>query len=134
MQDRPPGRSDLRVSHIGLGTMTWGEQNDEAQAHEQLDAALAAGVNFVDTAEMYPVAPRAETYGRTEQIIGSWLARTARRHDIILASKVIGHGAFPYVRGGPRLDRESVMAARSEEPTSELQSLMRISYAGFCLK
>src|SRR3546814_18092886 len=75
-----------------------------AQAHEQLDAALAAGVNFVDTAEMYPVAPRAETYGRTEQIIGSWLARTARRHDIILASKVIGPGAFPYVRGGPRLD------------------------------
>src|SRR3546814_3536299 len=104
MQDRPPGRSDLRVSHIGLGTMTWGEQNDEAQAHEQLDAALAAGVNFVDTAEMYPVAPRAETYGRTEQIIGSWLARTARRHD------------------------------RSEEHTSELQSLMRISYAVFCLK
>src|SRR3546814_2434374 len=85
MQYRPLGRSDLRVSHIGLGTMTWGEQNDEAQAHEQLDAALAAGVNFVDTAEMYPVAPRAETYGRTEQIIGSWLARTARRHDIILA-------------------------------------------------
>src|SRR3546814_4775092 len=54
MQYRPLGRSDLRVSHIGLGTMTWGEQNDEAQAHEQLDAALAAGVNFVDTAEMYP--------------------------------------------------------------------------------
>src|SRR3546814_12159710 len=85
--------------------------NDEAQAHEQLDAALAAGVNFVDTAEMYPVAPRAETYGRTAQIIGSWLARSARRHDISLASKVIGPGAFPYVRGGPRLDRESVMAA-----------------------
>src|SRR3546814_7940348 len=127
MQYRPLGRSDLRVSHIGLGTMTWGEQNDEAQAHEQLDAALAAGVNFVDTAEMYPVAPRAETYGRTEQIIGSWLARTARRHDIILASKVIGPGAFPYVRGGPRLDR-------SEEHTSELQSLMRISYAVFRLK
>src|SRR3546814_16263456 len=62
---------------------------------EQLDAALAAGVNFVDTAEMYPVAPRAETYGRPEQIIGSWLARTARRHDLILVSKVIGPGAFP---------------------------------------
>lgn len=111
MQYRPLGRSDLRVSHIGLGTMTWGEQNSEAQAHEQLDAALAVGVNFVDTAEMYPVAPRAETYGRTEQYIGSWLLKTGRRHDIILASKVIGPGTFPYVRGGPRLDRESVIAA-----------------------
>src|SRR3546814_17239298 len=110
MQYRPLGRSDLRVSHIGLGTMTWGEQNDEAQAHEQLDAALAAGVNFVDTAEMYPVAPRAETYGRTDKIIGSWLARTARRPDIILASQVIGPGPVSYVRGRPRLDRESVMA------------------------
>ncbi|NGY06654.1 NADP(H)-dependent aldo-keto reductase [Solimonas terrae] len=111
MQYRPLGRTGLRVSHICLGTMTWGEQNSEAEAHAQLDMALAAGVNFVDTAEMYPVAPRAETYGRTEEYIGSWLAKTGRRHDIVLASKVIGPGAFPYVRGGPRLDRDSVIAA-----------------------
>ncbi|HET8881903.1 MAG TPA: NADP(H)-dependent aldo-keto reductase [Solimonas sp.] len=111
MQYRPLGRTGLNVSHICLGTMTWGEQNSEADAHEQLDLALAAGVNFVDTAEMYPVAPRAETYGRTEQYIGSWLAKTGRRHEIVLASKVIGPGAFPYVRGGPKLDRASVIAA-----------------------
>ena len=111
MQYRPLGRTGLNVSHICLGTMTWGEQNSEAEAHEQLDLALASGVNFVDTAEMYPVAPRAETYGRTEQYIGSWLAKTGRRHEIVLASKVIGPGAFPYVRGGPKLDRASVIAA-----------------------
>src|SRR3546814_17773682 len=98
MQYRPLGRSDLRVSHIGLGTMTWGEQNDEAQAHEQLDAALAAGVNFVETAEMYPVAPRAETYGRTEQINGSWVARTARLPDILRANQVRGPGPFDRTR------------------------------------
>ncbi|NKF24552.1 NADP(H)-dependent aldo-keto reductase [Solimonas marina] len=111
MQYRPLGQTGLQVSAICLGTMTWGEQNSEADAHGQLDLALAEGINFVDTAEMYPVAPRAETYGRTEEYIGSWLAKTGRRQDIVLASKVIGPGAFPYIRGGPRLDRASVIAA-----------------------
>ncbi|MGH8444600.1 MAG: aldo/keto reductase, partial [Solimonas sp.] len=68
-------------------------------------------VNFIDTAEMYPVAPRAETYGRTEQYIGSWFRKSGKRNAVVLASKVIGPGAFPYVRGGPKLDRASVIAA-----------------------
>ncbi len=67
------GRTDIQVSALCLGTMTWGEQNSEAEAHEQLDAALAAGINFIDTAEMYPVPPKADTYGLTEQYIGNWL-------------------------------------------------------------
>lgn len=111
LEYRRLGRSELKVSSIGLGTMTWGEQNSEAEAHAQIEIALEAGVNFLDAAEMYPVAPRAETYGRTEEIIGSWLARSGRRREIVLASKVIGPGAFPYIRGGPRLDRASVLAA-----------------------
>ncbi|WP_020650854.1 NADP(H)-dependent aldo-keto reductase [Solimonas variicoloris] len=105
------GRTELSVSPICLGTMTWGEQNSEAEAHAQIEMALDAGVNFLDTAEMYPVAPRAETYGSTEEIIGSWLRKSGRRHDIVLASKVIGPGAFPYVRGGPKLDCASLVAA-----------------------
>ena len=79
MEYRQLGRSDLQVSALCLGSMTWGEQNTEAEAHAQMDAALDAGVNFVDTAEMYPVPPRAETQGRTEQYIGTWLKKTGRR-------------------------------------------------------
>lgn len=105
------GRTDLKVSRIGLGTMTWGEQNSEAEAHAQMDLAVAEGVNFFDTAEMYPVAPRAETQGRTEAYIGTWLRKTGRRQDIVLATKVIGPGMFPYLRGGPCLDRAQVLAA-----------------------
>lgn len=111
MQYRPLGQTGLNVSALCLGTMTWGEQNSEAEAHAQIDMALTAGVNFIDTAEMYPVPPMAETQGRTEQYIGSWLRKTGRRQDIILASKVIGPGMFPYLRGGPRLDRAQVLAA-----------------------
>ncbi|ETH95877.1 oxidoreductase, aldo/keto reductase family protein [Bordetella pertussis STO1-CHOC-0021] len=87
---RKLGHTDLDVSLIGLGTMTWGEQNTEAQAHEQLDYALAHGINLVDAAEMYPVPPKPETQGRTESCIGSWLARTGRRHEVVLASKAAG--------------------------------------------
>jgi aryl-alcohol dehydrogenase-like predicted oxidoreductase len=76
MEYRKLGRTDLEVSAICLGTMTWGEQNSEADAHAQMDLAVAAGVNFFDTAEMYPVPPKAETQGRTEAYIGTWLRRT----------------------------------------------------------
>jgi len=105
------GPSDLEVSRICLGTMTWGEQNSEAQAHEQLDCAMAAGVNFIDAAEMYPVPPKAETQGRTEQYLGSWLKARGNRQRLVIATKVIGPGEFPWIRGGPRLDRASVLAA-----------------------
>ena len=80
----------LRVSRICLGTMTFGEQNTEAEAHAQLDRALAAGVNFIDTAEIYPVPPRAETQGLTESHIGTWLHSRGGRDRLILASKVAG--------------------------------------------
>jgi aryl-alcohol dehydrogenase-like predicted oxidoreductase len=111
MKYRTLGRTGLKVSAIGLGTMTWGEQNSEAQAHEQLDYALAQGVNFIDTAEMYPVPPRAETQGRTEAYIGSWLRKRNNRAQVVLATKITGPGDFPYLRGGARLDRKSVLAA-----------------------
>ena len=90
MQYRPLGRTGLNVSVIALGTMTWGEQNTEAQAHEQLDVALDAGINLIDTAEMYPVPPKAQTQGLTEQYIGTWLKKTGRRNDIVLATKATG--------------------------------------------
>lgn len=113
MQYSRLGRTDLRVSRICLGTMTFGEQNTEREAHAQLDAALAAGVNFIDTAEMYPVPPRAETYGHTEQYIGSWLKARGNRAQIILATKVMSRSDdLDYVRGGnTRLTRAHIEAA-----------------------
>ncbi|MDT0643150.1 NADP(H)-dependent aldo-keto reductase [Zunongwangia sp. F363] len=84
--------TDIEVSKICLGTMTWGEQNTEAEGHEQIEYALEKGVNFLDAAEMYPVPAKAETQGRTEEIIGTWLKKTGRRKDIVLASKVAGPG------------------------------------------
>jgi aryl-alcohol dehydrogenase-like predicted oxidoreductase len=111
MRARKLGHSGIEVSQICLGTMTWGEQNSEQQAHEQLDYAVGEGVNFIDAAEMYPVPPKAETQGRTEEYLGSWLARRGKRDDLVIATKVIGPGEFAWIRGGPRLDRASVLAA-----------------------
>lgn len=90
MQFRKLGNTDLNVSLFGLGTMTWGEQNTEADAHAQLDLALSRGVNLVDAAEMYPVPPKPETQGRTETYIGTWLKKTGRRSEIVLATKIAG--------------------------------------------
>ncbi|MDY6992567.1 MAG: NADP(H)-dependent aldo-keto reductase [Pseudomonadota bacterium] len=106
------GMTELKVSRLCLGTMTWGEQNTEDQAHEQLDYALEQGINFIDTAEMYPVPPRAETYGLTETYIGQWLKTRQQRANIILATKVAGPGDIAhYVRGGPRLNRQHIHQA-----------------------
>lgn len=110
MEYRKLGRTELEISLICLGTMTWGEQNTEAQAHEQMDYALTQGINFFDTAEMYPVPPKADTQGRTEQYIGTWFKKTGKRKDIVLATKVTGPG-FGYLRGGSKLDRKSVLSA-----------------------
>jgi aryl-alcohol dehydrogenase-like predicted oxidoreductase len=110
MEYRKLGNTGLDVSLIGLGTMTWGEQNSEAEAHDQMSYALAQGVNLFDTAEMYPVPPKADTQGRTEQYIGTWFKKTGKRREVILATKVTGPG-FAYLRGGSRLDRTSVIAA-----------------------
>lgn len=106
------GRSDLRVSRLCLGTMTFGEQNSEAEAHAQLDRAVAAGINFIDTAEMYPVPPQADTQGRTEACIGSWLARRGGRERLVIATKVAGRADWlPWLRGGPRLTRQQITEA-----------------------
>lgn len=101
MQYRELGQTGIEVSALALGTMTFGEQNTESEAHRQLDLAVEAGVNFVDTAEMYPVPPKAQTQGLTEAYVGTWLKQRGRRDDIVLATKATGPGAhLPYIRGG----------------------------------
>ena len=104
--------SDLVVSEICLGTMTFGEQNDENDAHAQLDYAFEQGVNFIDAAEMYPVPPKSETQGRTESYIGTWLKKQ-NRESIIVATKITAPGrGFGWIRGGPEaIDRPSIEEA-----------------------
>jgi aryl-alcohol dehydrogenase-like predicted oxidoreductase len=106
------GRSDLKVSRVCLGTMTFGTQNSEADAHRQLDFALAQGVNFIDTAEMYSVPPTAESYGKTETFVGTWLKRQARDR-IVLATKISGPGrSMKWIRNGElAFNRKNIRAA-----------------------
>jgi aryl-alcohol dehydrogenase-like predicted oxidoreductase len=111
MEYRRLGRSDIEVSEICLGSMTWGSQNSEAEGHAQIDYALERGVNFIDTAELYPSPMSAKTTGRTEEIIGSWIRRRGGRERIILASKVAGAGNRNVQDGidiGPQKIRRSV--------------------------
>jgi aryl-alcohol dehydrogenase (NADP+) len=108
------GESELRVAEICLGSMTWGEQNSERDAHLQLDFALDHGINFIDTAEMYPVPPGARTYARTEAYLGSWLEKQ-KRDKLVIASKVAGPGRRDWVRGGrTELTRENISAALND--------------------
>ena len=101
MKTNQLGTSALHVSDICLGTMTWGEQNSEAEAHAQIEWALEHGINFIDTAEMYPVPPAQKTQGATEKIVGSWLGRNkSKRGDIVLASKIAGPGRREWIRNG----------------------------------
>jgi aryl-alcohol dehydrogenase-like predicted oxidoreductase len=112
MQYRPLGTTDLRVSEICLGTMTWGQQNTEAEAHAQLDLAVERGVNFIDAAEMYPVPPRAETQGLTEQYIGSWLARRSDRDRLVGATMGGGPSSnLDWLGGGPLLNARHIREA-----------------------
>ena len=99
MNYRKLGNTDLDVSTICLGTMTWGEQNTQEEGFEQMDFALDQGINFIDTAELYAVPPRKETYGHTESIIGNWFEKTKKREKVILATKVAGP-ARNYLRKG----------------------------------
>ena len=99
MNYRKLGTTDLKVSTICLGTMTWGEQNTQDEGFEQMDFALDQGINFWDTAELYAVPPKAETYGHTEVIIGNWFEQTKKREKVILATKV-GGPSRKYMRGG----------------------------------
>ncbi len=107
MEFRQLGLTDLKVSSVCLGTMTWGEQNSEAEAHAQLDYALTRGINFIDTAEMYPVPGRAETQGRTEAYIGTWINARGRRDDFILATKISGRSAMDWPRDNAKETRHT---------------------------
>ena len=100
MEKRRLGRTGLSVSQICLGTMTWGQQNTEAEGHAQMDLAFSRGVNFLDTAELYPIPPKRETQGRTEEIIGTWMKARKNRGDVVLASKVVGRTTMDWFRGG----------------------------------
>ena len=115
MQYRKLGNTDIQIPLIGLGTMTWGQQNNLQEACEQMDYALDKGVNFFDAAEMYPVPPRAETAGDTERCIGEWFAQTGKRSEVVLATKVSGRADtrpdWAHIRGGPRLNRDHIRRA-----------------------
>jgi len=116
MQYRQLGNSGIKVSTIALGTMTWGEQNTEADAHAQLDLAVDYGVNFIDAAEMYPVPPKPETQGLTERYLGSWLKASGRRDKLVIATKAAGPARLPHqprhVRGGEtHFDRKGLSEA-----------------------
>lgn len=104
------GSTGLPVSKFCLGTMTWGEQNTEAEGHEQMDYAISEGINFFDVAELYPTPPAKETQGRTEEIIGTWFAARKNRDKIILATKMTGPG-YPWIRGGAALSAAQVRIA-----------------------
>ncbi|HAS61940.1 MAG TPA: NADP(H)-dependent aldo-keto reductase [Vibrio sp.] len=111
--------SSLEISKICLGTMTFGEQNSQTDAFNQLDYALERGVNFIDTAEMYPVPPNAKTQGATESHIGNWLDRSRKREKVILSTKVAGPRNVPYIRDNMKLDRRNIHQAIDD-------SLMRL--------
>ena len=113
IEKRNLGKTGIEVTSICLGTMTWGEQNTESDAHQQLTYACdERGVNFLDAAELYPIPPRAETQGRTEQYIGTWLKKRGRRHDLVIATKACGPGEWVnYFRGGPRYNKHHLIEA-----------------------
>jgi aryl-alcohol dehydrogenase-like predicted oxidoreductase len=114
MQFRKLGTTDIDVSLICLGSMNWGEQNSEKDAHDQLNYAIDSQINFIDTAEIYPIPPNEDSQGRTETYIGTWLKRRGKRDDLIIASKVGGPGDLRYIREDgkePRFDRKNIRYA-----------------------
>ena len=122
MEYRRLGRTDLDVSVICLGTMTYGQQNTEAEGHEQMDYALDQGVNFFDTAELYSIPPKAETQGSTERIIGSWFNARGNRDKVILASKICGRGGFTWFRD----DESPTRVTRKQITEAVDKSLQRL--------
>ena len=120
MEYRKLGRTKLNVSVIGLGTMTWGFQNTQAEGFEQMDYALERGVNFFDTAEMYAIPPSAETFGTTETIIGNWFTSRKTRDKVILATKISGPG-LKWVRDGDVINKKNILLAL-EDSLKRLQT------------
>ena len=115
------GNTDLNVSTICLGTMTWGEQNNQKQAFEQMNYALNCGVNFFDAAEIYPSPCRKETYGETERIIGNWFNEKKNREKVILASKIAGPG-LSWIRNGEKNFSETKIKSALENSLQRLQT------------
>ncbi len=112
MEYRPLGRSDIRVSAIGLGSMNWGSRNSEAEGFAQMDLAFARGVNLIDSAEMYAVPPRPETYGRSEEVLGAWMKVRGNRQRVVVATKVAGPDRrLTHIRNGPRLNAWHIQRA-----------------------
>ncbi len=122
MEKRLLGTSDLNVSLICLGTMTFGEQNTESEGHSQMDRALDAGVNFFDTAELYAVPPKPETQGRTEEIIGNWFVARRNREKVILATKVCGRSEMRWFRD----DKSPTRMSRAQITEALTKSLKRL--------
>jgi aryl-alcohol dehydrogenase-like predicted oxidoreductase len=124
MDYRELGRSGVKVSALCLGTMTFGEQNSEAEGHAQLDYAFARGINFVDAAEIYPVPPKPETQGRTEAIIGTWLAARRQRDKMMIATKVAGRGETSWLRkdGSPTRHSAAQIAEAVEGSLKRLRT------------
>ncbi|WP_044407611.1 NADP(H)-dependent aldo-keto reductase [Thiomicrospira microaerophila] len=117
------GYTDIQVSKICLGTMTWGEQNTAAQAFEQMDYALERGVNFWDTAELYPVPPQASSFTQTESIIGAWFQKTQRRNEVVLATKMAGPAEFvSHIRQGKTRYTDPLIARCVERSLKRLQT------------
>ena len=114
MEKRQLGNTEINVSSICLGTMTWGRQNTEEEAFAQMDYAYENGINFFDTAELYPIPPEADTQGRTETMIGNWFKKNGKRNDIILATKVVGRSSMTWFRDNgnePELTKEQITEA-----------------------
>lgn len=114
MQLKKLPHSTLEISPLCLGTMTFGEQNTESEAFSQLDYALERGINFIDTAEMYPVPPNSDTQGRTEEYIGNWIRKSGKREKVVLATKVAGPSGVPYIREDMALDWRNIHLAIDE--------------------
>lgn len=121
MKMKPLGSTDILVSEICLGTMTWGRQNTQSEAFEQLDYAINAGVNFIDTAEAYAIPMTADTFGKTEAIIGNWLKGRSDRDQLVIASKISGGGRQEWIRGGAAPDKSNIRQAL-EDSLSRLQT------------
>ncbi|EHD0096188.1 NADP(H)-dependent aldo-keto reductase [Vibrio vulnificus] len=109
--------STLEISKLCLGTMTFGEQNSQQDAFEQLDYAVAQGINFIDTAEMYPVPPKAQSQGLTEQFIGNWLSKSGKREKVLIATKIAGPRNVPYIRDNMSLNRRHIHTAIDDSLT-----------------